>query len=73
MKAVESLGRQPKSSGKILRIMIISQAVTETASIFALVIALLLAFQGGDGLSNLINPRLGGLIAMLSMCRVPIN
>ena len=33
----------------------------------------ILAFQVGDGLSNLINPTLGGLIAMLSMCRVPIN
>lgn len=31
------------------------------------------AFQIGDGLSNLINPTLGGLIAMLSMCRVPID
>jgi len=33
----------------------------------------ILAFQIGDGLSNLINPTLGGLIAMLSMCRVPID
>ena len=48
MKAVESLGRQPKASGKIVRIMIIGQAVTETASIFALVVSLLLLFQGGD-------------------------
>ena len=33
----------------------------------------ILAFQIGDGLSNLINPTLGGLIAMLSMCRVPLD
>ncbi|MEN1785349.1 MAG: TIGR00366 family protein, partial [Bacteroidota bacterium] len=33
----------------------------------------ILAFQVGDGLSNLINPTLGGLVAMLSMCRVPID
>ncbi len=33
----------------------------------------ILAFQIGDGVSNLINPTLGGLIAMLSMCRVPID
>ena len=33
----------------------------------------ILAFQIGDGLSNLINQTLGGLIAMLSMCRVPID
>ena len=46
MNAVDSLGRQPKASGKIVRVMIISQAVTETASIFALVISLLLVFQG---------------------------
>lgn len=33
----------------------------------------ILAFQIGDGVSNLLNPTLGGLIAMLSMCRVPLN
>jgi uncharacterized ion transporter superfamily protein YfcC len=33
----------------------------------------ILAFQIGDGLSNLVNPTLGGLIAMLSMCRVPLD
>ena len=48
MNAVKSLGRQPKASAKIVRIMIISQAVTETAAIFALVVSLLLLFQSGD-------------------------
>lgn len=33
----------------------------------------ILAFQIGDGVTNLFNPTLGGLIAMLSMCRVPID
>jgi uncharacterized ion transporter superfamily protein YfcC len=33
----------------------------------------ILAFQIGDGLSNLVNPTLGGLIAMLGMCRVPLD
>ena len=33
----------------------------------------ILAFQIGDGLTNLVNPSLGGLIAMLSMGRVPID
>jgi len=33
----------------------------------------ILAFQIGDGLTNLINPALGGLIAMLGMCRVPFD
>lgn len=45
MKAVESLGRQPGASGKILRIMIIGQAITETAAIFALIISLILIFR----------------------------
>lgn len=45
MKAVQSIGRQPKASGKIVRIMVIGQAVTETASIFALVVGLLLIFK----------------------------
>jgi len=45
MKAVQSLGRQPKASAKILRIMIIGQAVTETAAIFALVVSLILLFK----------------------------
>jgi uncharacterized ion transporter superfamily protein YfcC len=32
-----------------------------------------LAFQVGDGVSNLINPSLGGIVAMLSMCRIPFD
>ncbi|RAP34083.1 ATP synthase F0 subunit C [Candidatus Marinamargulisbacteria bacterium SCGC AG-410-N11] len=48
MKAVQSLGRQPSASSKIVRIMVISQAVTETAAVFALVISLLLMFKSGD-------------------------
>jgi F-type H+-transporting ATPase subunit c len=48
MKAVQSLGRQPRAQGKILRLMLIGQAVAETASIFALVVALILIFQNSD-------------------------
>jgi uncharacterized ion transporter superfamily protein YfcC len=33
----------------------------------------ILAFQVGDGISNLINPALGGIVAMLSMCRIPFD
>jgi uncharacterized ion transporter superfamily protein YfcC len=33
----------------------------------------ILAFQIGDGVTNLFNPTLGGLIAMLSLCRVPFD
>lgn len=32
-----------------------------------------LAFQIGDGVSNLINPSLGGIVAMLGMCRIPFD
>jgi len=33
----------------------------------------ILAFQIGDGVTNLFNPTLGGLIAMLGMCRIPFD
>jgi uncharacterized ion transporter superfamily protein YfcC len=33
----------------------------------------ILAFQVGDGVTNLINPALGGLIAMLTLTRVPLD
>ncbi|GHE71726.1 hypothetical protein GCM10011340_29790 [Roseivirga thermotolerans] len=33
----------------------------------------ILAFQIGYGVTNLINPTLGGLIAMLAMCRIPFD
>lgn len=33
----------------------------------------ILAFQIGDGVSNLVNPSLGGIVAMLSMCRIPFD
>lgn len=33
----------------------------------------ILAFQIGDGVTNLFNPTLGGLIAMISLCRVPFD
>lgn len=48
MNAMNALGRQPGESQKVLRLMIISQAITETAAIFALVMSLVLLF-GSDG------------------------
>lgn len=33
----------------------------------------ILAFQVGDGVTNLVNPTLGGLVAMISLCRVPFD
>ena len=33
----------------------------------------ILAFQIGDGVTNLFNPSIGGLVGMLSLCRVPFD
>ncbi|MEL7145291.1 MAG: AbgT family transporter [Bacteroidota bacterium] len=33
----------------------------------------ILAYQIGDGVTNLFNPTLGGLVAMVGMCRIPFN
>ncbi len=33
----------------------------------------ILAYQIGDGVTNLVNPALGGLVAMLSLCRAPFD
>ncbi len=43
-----ALMKQPKASDNLLRNMLVSQAVTETGAIFALVIALILIFGGFD-------------------------
>ena len=47
-KAGEGIARQPEASGTILRTMLIGQAITETSAIFALLVALILLFKGGD-------------------------
>ncbi len=47
--ASNSISRQPAVSGDILKMMLIGQAVTETAAIFALVIAILLLFREYTG------------------------
>jgi len=43
-KAVEGIARNPGATGLITRTMIIGQAITESNSIYALVIALLILF-----------------------------
>jgi len=53
-KASESISRQPKNSGNVLRMMLIGQAVSETAGIFALVIAFILLFQNGYGITDFV-------------------
>ncbi len=61
----------PSGSGQALATLPVMLPLGESLGLTQQVT--ILAFQIGDGLSNLINPTLGGLIAMLSMCRVPID
>ena len=49
--ASRGISRQPAMSGEILKMMLISQAVTESSAIFALVIAILLLFQSFSGVT----------------------
>ncbi len=59
-EACQGMTRQPAAKDSIFRLMLISQAVTESAAIFALVIALLLVFGGVD------LPSLEKALAMLA-------
>jgi len=43
-KALESIARQPEAKGDIMSTMFIGLAMTETSVIFALIIAIILAF-----------------------------
>lgn len=43
-KTVESTARQPEAQGTLMKIMLIGAALTETAGIFALIIAIMLLF-----------------------------
>ncbi len=61
----------PSGSGQALATLPVMLPLGESLGLTRQVT--ILAFQIGDGVSNLINPTLGGLIAMLSMCRVPID
>ncbi|MGV6832224.1 MAG: YfcC family protein [bacterium] len=61
----------PSGSGQALATLPVMLPLGQTLGLTSQ--TTILAFQIGDGLSNLINPTLGGLIAMLSMCRVPID
>lgn len=44
-KAVEGVSRQPEASGKIISTMVIGAAFSEATSIYALLVALILAFK----------------------------
>jgi uncharacterized ion transporter superfamily protein YfcC len=61
----------PSGSGQALATLPVMLPLGESLGLTKQVT--ILAFQIGDGLSNLVNPTLGGLIAMLSMCRVPLD
>lgn len=61
----------PSGSGQALATLPVMMPLGESLGLSRQIT--ILAFQIGDGLSNLVNPTLGGLIAMLSMCRVPID
>ncbi len=50
LKASEAIARQPKASSEIVRTMLITQAVSETAGIFGLLISIILIFlASGEG------------------------
>ena len=50
MKSSEAIARQPKASSEIIRTMLITQAVSETAGIFGLLISIILLFvASGEG------------------------
>jgi uncharacterized ion transporter superfamily protein YfcC len=61
----------PSGSGQALATLPVMIPVGELIGITRQ--SAVLAFQIGDGVSNLINPSLGGIIAMLSLCRIPFD
>lgn len=61
----------PSGSGQALATLPIMIPLGETLGLTRQVT--ILAFQIGDGVTNLVNPALGGLIAMLSLCRIPFD
>lgn len=61
----------PSGSGQALATLPILVPVGEVIGLTRQTVVLI--FQMGDGITNLINPALGGLIAMLGMCRLPFD
>ena len=43
-KACENIGKKPEAGGQIVRTMVLGMAITETATIFALLVSLILLF-----------------------------
>lgn len=63
--AVEGMGRQPKVSSDLFRIMLIGQGATSTPPTFALVVGILLLFGTGEGTALI--QGFGGLGAGISI------
>ncbi len=61
----------PSGSGQALATLPIMIPVGESLELTRQ--STILAFQIGDGVTNLVNPAMGGLIAMLAMSRVPFD
>jgi len=61
----------PSGSGQALATLPIMIPVGEVLGLTRQ--STILAFQIGDGVTNLFNPSLGGLLAMLGLCRVPFD
>ncbi len=61
----------PSGSGQALATMPILIPLGEMLHLTKQTVVL--AFQVGDGVSNLMNPTFGGLIAMIAICRVPFE
>lgn len=61
----------PSGSGQALATMPILIPLGEILNLTKQTVVL--AFQVGDGVSNLVNPTFGGLIAMIAICRVPFD
>jgi uncharacterized ion transporter superfamily protein YfcC len=61
----------PSGSGQALATLPVMIPVGEVLGLTRQ--SIVLAFQVGDGVTNLVNPALGGLVAMLAMCRVPFD
>lgn len=43
-KACENIGKKPEAGGQIVRTMVLGMAITETATIFSLLVCLILLF-----------------------------
>lgn len=61
----------PSGSGQALATLPVLLPVGEALGLTKQTVVL--AFQVGDGLTNLVNPALGGLVAMIAICRVPFD